>query len=255
MLNSLRDLIKQRRNRKHVYSTADYWDSKAAIYDGTAVSMWPNQALNRLYEAEQQGIIQQHLNDVAGLQLLDLGCGTGRFSRWFAARGATVTGLDFSAGALAAARKLSAGVNPAYRLGSVFDLDENEAYDVVFTWGVLTIACKEKSQLLEALIRIRRALRKSGKLFITEPIHRGFLHRVLDMNLSEFSEALRTAGFRIEATAPMHFWPMRLLLAYVPWPMWITAPLYHLGQAAMKLPGLSRMGDYHAILAFPEDKN
>ena len=45
------------------------------------------------------------IGDVAGLEVLDLGCGTGRHSLWLAARGASVTAVDFSGGMLAEARR------------------------------------------------------------------------------------------------------------------------------------------------------
>lgn len=251
MFSNLLTMIRQRRNRKNLYSTADYWDSKAATFDTTAVSMWPNQSLNGLYDEEQRRMIDRHMGRVNGLEVLDVGCGTGRLSRWLVDRGARVTGVDFSGGALEIARKLSAGDNPQYRQGSVFELTEEQAYDLAFTWGVLTIACRNRDELLDALTRIRRSLRPGGQLFLMEPIHSGFLYRVLRMQLADFLAVMRTAGFAVEATEPMYFWPMRLVLAYLRWPLWITAPLYHLGQAAMKLPELARLGDYHMIVARP----
>jgi len=255
MLSSLRAMIEQRRNRKNIYSTQAYWDSKAAAYDGTAVSMWHNQALNRLYEREQQKVTDDYLGDVGGLTLLDLGCGTGRFARKFAAQGARVTGVDFSAGALAIAQRQSPGGNPTYRHGSVLALEDENAYDVIFTWGVLTVACCNRDQLLDALIRIRKALRANGRLLLTEPIHRGFLHRVLELDRREFLFIMRQAGLDVRAAVPLHFWPMRLALCYISWPAWFTVPLYHFGQAAMKIPGLSKLGDYWAILARPAQKS
>jgi 2-polyprenyl-3-methyl-5-hydroxy-6-metoxy-1,4-benzoquinol methylase len=251
MLSGLHEVIRQRRNREKLYSTAAYWDSKANSYNETAVSMWPNRALNGLYESEQKELIISHLGDVSGIALLDLGCGTGRFSRWFAVQGSQVTGVDFSAGALNIAALQYPSDNPSYRQGSVFELTDEDTYDLVFTWGVLTIACRDKDQLLDSLIRIRRALRADGRLLLTEPIHRGVLHRVLNLDLSEFLAVMREAGFEVQATTPLHFWPMRLALCYISWPAWMTVPLYHLGQAAMKIPGLSRLGDYWAILACP----
>ena len=253
MLNKLREMWQQRRNREALYSTAAYWDRKAETLQGKAVSMWPNNNLNTLYEAEAEAEIRRRLGDVAGRDVLDLGCGTGRMSRWFAAQGARVTGIDFSAGALAIARNESPGEHPRYLLGSIFELDDKARYDIVFAWGVITTACREEGQVLDALVRIRRALRPGGKLLLTEPIHKGFLHRVLDMDLATFLSVMRKAGLDVKATAPMHFWPARLLLSYVAWPGWITRPVYWIGHAGMQLPGLSRLGDYWAILATPGD--
>jgi SAM-dependent methyltransferase len=44
------------------------------------------------------------LGDVGGLDVLEVGCGAAQCSRWLAARGARVVGLDLSAGMLRAAR-------------------------------------------------------------------------------------------------------------------------------------------------------
>jgi 2-polyprenyl-3-methyl-5-hydroxy-6-metoxy-1,4-benzoquinol methylase len=249
MLAKIRKLLAQRRNRRDIYSTAAYWDSKAHSYEDAAVSMWPNESLNRLYDTEQKRMIALHIGDVAGLDFLDVGCGTGRLSRWFANSGARVAGIDFSDASLEIARRASDGDNPQYRHVSVFELSDENAYDIVLTWGVLTIACQDRDQLADALLRIQRAMRPSGKLFLMEPIHSGFLSRVLKLRLGDFVAVMKETGFEVHASAPLHFWPMRLALAYVPWPMWVTAPLYHIGQAAMRLPGLRRLGDYQMIVA------
>lgn len=251
MMNRLLKMIKQRNAREKLYSTAEYWDSKARSYNDTAVSMWPNQALNLHYDDEQKMLLQELLGEVRGRHILDLGCGTGRFARWFAAQGAQVTGTDFSSGALSIAQKHSPDGNPVYRHASVFEIAEYDRYDVVFTWGVLTIACHDREQLRKALRQVHQALKPGAYLLLTEPVHRGFLHRVLNMSLPEFLAIMTESGFRIERTVPLHFWPMRLCLAYVAWPAWLTTPLYHIGQALMRLPGLSRLGDYWAIVAFP----
>lgn len=251
MFLRLKEMIRQRRGRKDLYSTQAYWDSKAVAYDNTAVSMWPNQSLNRLYEVEQIDIVRCFAEPIPGRAVLDLGCGTGRFSRWFAKNGARVKGVDFSRGSLDIAEKLSEAGNISYQHGSVFDLSEEAVYDIVFIWGVLTVACRDKNELKDALVRIHRSLRPGGFVLLLEPVHRGFLHRVLDLDLHEFLAVMRQAGFNIRETKPMHFWPARLALAYIPWPAWITTPCYHFGQLLMKLPGLASLGDYWAIVTSP----
>lgn len=47
---------------------------------------------------------RRHLDEVAGLRILDVGCGTGRHALQLAREGALVTALDFSDGMLAQAR-------------------------------------------------------------------------------------------------------------------------------------------------------
>jgi len=48
--------------------------------------------------------VREALGDVAGLAVLDLGCGTGRHAVWLANAGANVTGIDFSEGMMEKAR-------------------------------------------------------------------------------------------------------------------------------------------------------
>lgn len=252
MFTALRTMILQRWNRKNIYSTAEYWDSKAAAYNGSAVSGWMNQNLNRLYEEEQHRVIERFLGDVTDLEILDVGCGTGRYSRWFAKRGAKVTGVDFSQETLKIAHENFRSVeNPSFLQGSVYELDRNGvcSYDLIFECGLLTVACRDKEQLWQALTRIKACLKTNGRLFLLDPIHSNFLHRVLDLSLHDFLLVLEQAGFRSDVVVPMHFWPMRLVLAYINWPSFITIPLYHFGQTIMKLPGLRNAGDYFFIVA------
>jgi 2-polyprenyl-3-methyl-5-hydroxy-6-metoxy-1,4-benzoquinol methylase len=245
----LKAMLDQRRQREDLYSTAAYWNSKAQHLEGHAVSMWPNNYLNGHYHREQMTYLAHYWNNARGKYMLDLGCGTGRLSRAFAESGARVLGIDFAAAAIDVARKLSEGDNPSYKVQSVFDLEENACFDLVFVWGVLTVACKNRQELLRAVTRIHRSIKPGGKLLLMEPIHRGFLHRVLDMNIGEFLEVMRQAGFKIEDVTHLHFWPARLALAYFRWPKLITTPGYYIGQWIMRLFGNKAFGDYKAVRA------
>lgn len=239
-----------RRQRHTLYSKAAYWDAKAEQSQGHAVSMWPNNHLNVYYQREQWRLIERFLPNVSGLNILDVGCGFGRLTRLFAERGAQAVGIDFSARAIELARKHGSGDNPAYRVQSIFDLEEVEAYDVALSWCVLAIACQNRVELGDALGRLVRAVKPGGKLLLLEPIHRGFLHRVLNLSLGEFCDEFEAAGAQVTQMAQLHFWPARLVLANLPWPWLITAPGYYLGQAMLRCLGnLGSLGDYKAILA------
>jgi 2-polyprenyl-3-methyl-5-hydroxy-6-metoxy-1,4-benzoquinol methylase len=242
-------MVRQRRNREQVYSSPQYWDTKALRLNGSSVSMWANQALNELHEREQLGVIQLLLREIEGKAILDVGCGTGRMARHFADRGADVVGIDFSSAAIAIAEKESQSRNCHFRCQSVFEIEDTGAFDIVFGWGVLTVACRDEKDLRNALTRLKRALRPGGVLVLMEPIHSNFLHRVLRMSKLEFAEILTSVGFYVSSQIGLHFWPSRLILCYFNLPMVLTWPIFQAGRVLALLPGFRNLKDYTCIRA------
>lgn len=248
-IDTIVSMLQNRINRDNIYCTADYWDSKAEGHEGDAISMWPNNNLNYYYHREQLFLFEQYLPDVNGTKVLDVGCGTGRISQYLAKRGATVVGIDFSEKAIAIARKQSPPRNPSYRVQSVLELASKGEFDILVCWGSITVACRNRTELFDAMIRLRQSLKPEGKALFLEPIHSGFLHRVLNMDIQEFCEVMDEAGFSVKDVRHLHFWPMRLVLSYVTLPKFITAAGYYLGEGIMNLIGRKAFGDYKAILA------
>lgn len=96
-------------------------------------------------------LIEKYLPDVSGAEVLDIGCGTGRISRYFSERGAKVLGIDFSAKSIEIARLQSPKDNPCYRVQSIFDLCEQNAFDIAVSWGTIAIACNTRIELLDVM--------------------------------------------------------------------------------------------------------
>ena len=245
----IREMLRDRLNREAVYTSREYWDRKAAEHQGDATSMWPNNNLNYYYHREQMDLMERFLPDLSGRCVLDLCCGTGRTSRFLAGRGAHVLGVDFSQKAIDIARRMSTGENPSYRLQSIYELDEPARFDLAVTWAATAMACKNREDLLNVLVRLRKALKPDGRVFLGEPIHRGFLHRVLNLSAQEYCGAMRQAGFDLQRVHHLHFWPTRLLLAYIPWPKPVTAAGFYLGRGIMALCANRMFGDYQVYLA------
>ncbi|QLH76729.1 methyltransferase domain-containing protein [Halosimplex rubrum] len=109
------------------------------------------------------------LLDVAGKDVLELGCGGGQCSVALAERGANVTGIDLSTEQLAFARDLSdeRDTDVAFRQGDVTDLGmfDDDSFDVafnayVFQWVEDLAACFREAH---------RVLRSGGRFVFSMP--------------------------------------------------------------------------------------
>ena len=92
---------------EHVARNRVYWDEvNAPLYADPGAGAWARQEITwGIF-----GIPEEELHalpaDVAGMDVVELGCGTAYFGAWLARRGARVTGIDNSAEQLKTARRL-----------------------------------------------------------------------------------------------------------------------------------------------------
>ncbi len=89
---------------QHVLRNRAVWDRRAAEYAPAGERNWrsePDWGIWGIPDAEVH-----ILPEVAGLDVIELGCGTAYISSWLARRGARVTGIDNSTRQLATARRL-----------------------------------------------------------------------------------------------------------------------------------------------------
>ena len=103
------------------------------------------------------------LGDVDGLDVIDLGCGTGYFSAWLARRGARPVGVDITPAQLATARRMQAetGIEFALIEASAEDVPLPDAsFDLAFSEYGASIWCDPYAWLPEAW----RLLRPGGRL-------------------------------------------------------------------------------------------
>jgi SAM-dependent methyltransferase len=117
------------------------WDERAGIHRRDADGSY---AVERFRRGEDilMAIESTELGSVAGLHLLHLQCHIGLETLCLARRGAIVTGLDFSAAAIAAAQELAAetGLKALFVEADVYDAMSvlKGGFDAVFvSWGSL----------------------------------------------------------------------------------------------------------------------
>jgi ubiquinone/menaquinone biosynthesis C-methylase UbiE len=115
--------------------------------------------------------IERLMGDVQGKDMLDAGCGEGYISRFYAQKGAKVTGVDFSPNLILEAKKYSQNFDITYLVGDICQLEDFQAnqFDIVLcNLVLLNVDCLESS-----LQEFHRVLR-SGGFLIFSVVHPAF---------------------------------------------------------------------------------
>jgi len=100
-----------------------------------------------------------------GMRILELGCGTGYFTRELARTGATIDAVDISPELLAAAREHCPTVNVTFQIQNAYALEyEDSVFD-----GVVGSSVLHHLVIEQALTQIYRVLRPRGIICFTEP--------------------------------------------------------------------------------------
>ncbi|MEU7025020.1 class I SAM-dependent methyltransferase [Streptomyces sp. NPDC046203] len=115
------------------------------------------------------------VGDLRGAAVLDLGCGSGAYTRLVRRNGAArATGLDVSPGMIghARARETAAPLGIDYILGGELPDELAGTFDLVLGVYVLPYA-RTRAELRQLCATAARALRPGGR-FVTLPVHPGY---------------------------------------------------------------------------------
>lgn len=99
---------------------------------------------------------------VPGGHILDLGCGSGRDSKYFLEKGYHVTAVD---GSLELCRIASEYIGQDVICRDFFEINEEETYDGI--WACASLLHVEKERLPELLQNLHRALKEQGILYVS----------------------------------------------------------------------------------------
>lgn len=143
----------------------DYFDRDAEDYD-QAFAERPDHrdTIRRITNPWNRAAVHGRLEavlalagpDLVGVRVLEVGCGSGRYSVALAERGALVTGIDFAPGMVRLSEKLAAERGVAARCrfmaADVFEYPTSEAHDLVVAAGVMDyIPPRRQGELLARL--------------------------------------------------------------------------------------------------------
>jgi SAM-dependent methyltransferase len=100
-----------------------------------------------------------------GMEILELGCGTGYFSKEFVKTGANITAIDISPDLLSIAKKEITARNVTFAVENAYGTNfVNEQFDLIVGSSVL-----HHLNIDKALPELYRLLKPGGKIVFTEP--------------------------------------------------------------------------------------
>jgi len=123
---------------------------------------WEGEA-GKIRWARRVDMLISHIN--AGMKVLEIGCGTGYFTKELAKTSAYVTAIDISSDLLMVARQDISYGNVIFKEENAYALSfPTDSFDSVIGSSVL-----HHLDIAKALAEFRRVLKKSGTIYFTEP--------------------------------------------------------------------------------------
>lgn len=141
---------------------------------------WKDADKSRWMRPSEDAVYLAHKWKEEGVHsILDLGCGLGRHSLYFAKNGFKVTAMDLSVDAIAEAKKLreKSGIDYLCRVSDMVNMPfSTDAFDAVFSYHV--ISHQDTEGVKKVIKEISRVLKPNGKVFLTlcSKTHEAFLN-------------------------------------------------------------------------------
>ncbi len=137
--------------------------------DSEIVENFDVRLMNEVCTAPEMRYITKRLGDIKGKDLLDVGCGLGEASVYFAILGATVTSSDLSQGMLDATHRLAiannVSIQPLLSAAEDLGLTIDKKFDIIYLGNLL-----HHVNIEETLSRLKKHLKPSGIFVSWDPV-------------------------------------------------------------------------------------
>jgi SAM-dependent methyltransferase len=194
------------------YHPRDFWNRRLSEHfdlrgtGETGLSLAYNRACYRLRREILSRALREQGFDPSGRTVLDVGCGTGFFTRWYLEHGAHVTGVDIAPTSIERLRQR----HPQARfvLSDVSEVALDARYDLVNAFDVL-YHIVDDARWERALVNLAHATGPGGLLLVTDVFprrerpHSEAAHNRM-RSLPRYEEVLGKRGLQRVALKPTH---------------------------------------------------
>jgi len=136
------------------------------------------------YNPAQLSFVKNRVGELAGKQILDIGCATGELAFQLTEAGAKVTGIDLNEDLLKQARENKAHPNSTFQVGNMLNLKtdfEPGQFDVVLCFGNTLVHLENEEQIQQMFQGVDLVL-KPGGLFLIQILNYDY---IVDEQISE----------------------------------------------------------------------
>jgi len=231
------------------YNPEEYWKGRAR-QPGLYSVMWKNNIYNAMVSQIEKKEIDKYFKNIKNKKILDLGCGTGRISRYLAQKGALVTGLDLKEMIeVAKQENPHPGIN--YIAGSMYKINLSKNYfDYILSVASIAVCCNTKKKLKNTFSNCYNSLKHEGSILLMEPFHKwSFLARPARFNIKDIVKNLEKEKFKLVNKCGILFWPVRIYLTtrYAPKSPKVNEWLFKFGEKILKTTH-TILSDYKIIV-------
>jgi len=194
------------------YQPQDFWNRRLSEHfdlrgtGETGLSLAYNRACYQLRREVLAHALREQRFDPSGRTVLDVGCGTGFFTRWYLERGADVTGIDIAPTSIERLRER----HPQARfvLSDVSEVALDARYDLVNAFDVL-YHIVDDARWERALVNLANATGPGGLLLLTDafPAHEPPFSEASHNRmraLARYEQVLNARGLERVALKPTH---------------------------------------------------